>query len=73
MEGFNRISLAIEEALDLHEAARVIGDDVVGSGFYNRAAFDLTHGGTRVRGGDNDIRVLKMIEIFSATARASSQ
>src|SRR5215475_3344980 len=38
-------ALAIEEALDLHEATGIVGDNVVGAGLEGGAAFHFTHGG----------------------------
>jgi len=47
VHGFQRFALAVEKALDLHEATGVIRNDILGFGLYSRSAFDFAH-----RGGD---------------------
>src|SRR5436190_11453048 len=44
MNGFHLASLTIQQALNVHETTRIVGDDVFSAGFKCRLAFDFAHG-----------------------------
>jgi hypothetical protein len=45
VDGFEGIARAREEALEMHEATGIVGDDVIGAGLVGGGAFHLAHGG----------------------------
>jgi hypothetical protein len=45
MKAFRRLALALEHAFDLHKAARIVGDDVIGTSLKQGGALNFAHGG----------------------------